>query len=39
MAGVVRRFDLGHTFRLFKQALGWTTPKSAAPTLRTGGPG
>jgi DDE superfamily endonuclease len=23
----LRRFDLEHTFRLFKQTLGWTTPK------------
>jgi hypothetical protein len=23
----LRRFDLEHTFRLFKQVLGWTTPK------------
>jgi DDE superfamily endonuclease len=27
----VRRFDLEHTFRLFKQALGWTAPKLRAP--------
>ncbi len=25
----LRRFDLEHTFRLFKQILGWTAPKSA----------
>jgi hypothetical protein len=27
----LRRFDLEHTFRLFKQTLGWTTPKIRAP--------
>jgi DDE superfamily endonuclease len=27
----LRRFDLEHTFRLFKQVLGWTTPKIRAP--------
>jgi len=27
----LRRFDLEHTFRLFKQALGWTTPKIRDP--------
>ena len=27
----LRRFDLEHTFRLFKQALGWTAPKLRAP--------
>jgi hypothetical protein len=27
----LRRFDLEHTFRLFKQALGWTTPKIRSP--------
>jgi hypothetical protein len=27
----LRRFDLEHTFRLFKQALGWTTPKLRTP--------
>jgi hypothetical protein len=26
-----RRFDLEHTFRLFKQVLGWTTPKLRDP--------
>jgi hypothetical protein len=25
----LRRFDLEHTFRLFKQTLGWTRPKAA----------
>src|SRR5215475_10665846 len=29
--GFLRRFDLEHTFRLFKQVLGWTTPKIRAP--------
>jgi hypothetical protein len=28
----LRRFDLEHTFRLFKQALGWTAPKIRNPT-------
>src|SRR5579859_1060542 len=27
----LRRFDLEHTFRLFKQALGWTAPKVRDP--------
>ena len=27
----LRRFDLEHTFRLFKQVLGWTTPKVRSP--------
>jgi hypothetical protein len=27
----LRRFDLEHTFRLFKQILGWTTPKIRDP--------
>ncbi len=27
----LRRFDLEHTFRLFKQVLGWTTPKLRNP--------
>jgi hypothetical protein len=27
----LRRFDLEHTFRLFKQTLGWTTPKVRDP--------
>ena len=27
----LRRFDLEHTFRLFKQTLGWTAPKIRAP--------
>jgi hypothetical protein len=27
----LRRFDLEHTFRLFKQTLGWTTPKIRIP--------
>ncbi|MFD0421857.1 hypothetical protein [Streptomyces parvus] len=29
--GVLRRFDLEHTFRLFKQTLGWTVPMARAP--------
>ena len=35
----LRRFDLEHTFRLFKQVLGWTAPKIRDPPPRTGGPG
>jgi DDE superfamily endonuclease len=35
----LRRFDLEHTFRLFKQVLGWTAPKFATRPPRTGGPG
>jgi hypothetical protein len=27
----LRRFDLEHTFRLFKQTLGWTVPKVRDP--------
>ncbi|MFI7133952.1 NF041680 family putative transposase [Nonomuraea sp. NPDC050153] len=27
----LRRFDLEHTFRMFKQTLGWTTPKIRNP--------
>ena len=27
----LRRFDLEHTFRLFKQTLGWTAPKIRTP--------
>ncbi|WP_017584011.1 NF041680 family putative transposase [Nocardiopsis valliformis] len=27
----LRRFDLEHTFRLFKQTLGWTTPRVRSP--------
>jgi hypothetical protein len=27
----LRRFDIEHTFRLFKQTLGWTTPKIRTP--------
>jgi DDE superfamily endonuclease len=27
----LRRFDIEHTFRLFKQTLGWTRPKLRAP--------
>ncbi|MCE0762068.1 hypothetical protein LWC35_03945 [Pseudonocardia kujensis] len=27
----LRRFDLEHTFRLFKQTLGWTAPKIRPP--------
>ncbi|GAA2881182.1 hypothetical protein GCM10010472_44080 [Pseudonocardia halophobica] len=29
--GFLRRFDLEHTFRLFKQTLGWTAPKIRTP--------
>jgi hypothetical protein len=35
----LRRFDLEHTFRLFKQSLGWTVPRSAPRTRPTAGPG
>ncbi|GAA3594030.1 hypothetical protein GCM10022295_89320 [Streptomyces osmaniensis] len=28
----LRRFDIEHTFRLFKQTLGWTSPKIRTPT-------
>jgi hypothetical protein len=35
----LRRFDLEHTFRFFKQALGWTTPKLRDPRPPTAGPG
>nr|WP_230990056.1 hypothetical protein [Rhodococcus oxybenzonivorans] len=27
----LRRFDLEHTFRFFKQTLGWTAPKLRSP--------
>jgi hypothetical protein len=27
----IRRFDIEHTFRFAKQALGWTTPKIRTP--------
>ena len=27
----LRRFDLEHTFRMFKQVLGWTSPKIRDP--------
>jgi hypothetical protein len=27
----LHRFDLEHTFRLFKQVLGWTAPKIRDP--------
>ena len=30
----LRRFDLEHTFRLFKQVLGWTIPKIRDPAGR-----
>ena len=29
--GFLRRFDIEHTFRLFKQVLGWTAPKIRDP--------
>ena len=35
----LRRFDLEHTFRLFKQVLGWTRPRSETPAAADGGPG
>src|SRR5262249_62094052 len=28
---VLRRFDLEHTFRMFKQVLGWTAPQLRDP--------
>jgi hypothetical protein len=31
VAAFLRRFDLEHTFRLFKQVLGWTAPKIRDP--------
>jgi hypothetical protein len=31
LAGALARFDLEHTFRLFKQVLGWTIPKIRNP--------
>jgi hypothetical protein len=30
-AALLRRFDLEHTFRLFKQTLGWTRPRLRTP--------
>ncbi|MFF3341320.1 hypothetical protein [Streptomyces flavidovirens] len=30
----LRRFDLEHTFRLFKQTLGWTRPQLREPESR-----
>ncbi|MCF2436756.1 hypothetical protein LV779_31930 [Streptomyces thinghirensis] len=35
----LRRFDIEHTFRLFKQTLGWTAPKIRTPKRPTDGPG
>ena len=35
----LRRFDLEHTFRLFKQASAGPSRRSATPGQRTGGPG
>jgi hypothetical protein len=35
----LRRFDLEHTFRMFKQILGWTARESAPQTRPTPGPG
>src|SRR6185437_11672173 len=35
----LRRFDIEHTFRFFKQVLGWTRPKLATPLPPNGGPG
>jgi hypothetical protein len=34
--GFLRRFDIEHTFRFFKQHLGWTTPKMALVQVETG---
>jgi hypothetical protein len=31
VAGILARFDPEHTFRLFKQVLGWTAPKIRSP--------
>ena len=31
MADVPAAFDIEHTFRLFKQTLGWTAPKVRTP--------
>lgn len=36
---LLRRFDLEHTFRLFKQTLGWIRPACAHRTRPAGGPG
>jgi hypothetical protein len=35
----LRRFDIEHTFRLFRQVLGWTAPKICDRPPLTGGPG
>jgi len=35
----LRRFDVEHTFRLFKQTLGWTKPRIRDPQRPTAGPG
>ncbi len=35
----LRRFDLEHTFRLWKQTLGWTARRSAHRRRPTAGPG
>ncbi|WP_349307463.1 hypothetical protein [Rhodococcus sp. IEGM 1307] len=35
----LRRFDIEHTFRLFKQTLGWTAPKIRNPEAADHGPG
>lgn len=35
----LRRFDIEHMFRMFKQTLGWTTPRVRDPARPTGGPG
>jgi hypothetical protein len=34
-----RRFDLEHTIRFMKQALGWTTPRVRHPEQADVGPG
>jgi hypothetical protein len=35
----LRRFDIEHTFRMLKQALGWTIPNCALPSRQIAGPG
>ncbi|WP_285442769.1 hypothetical protein [Streptomyces sp. ISL-12] len=35
----LRRFDIEHTFRLFRQTLGWTKPRLRSLKRPTGGPG
>jgi hypothetical protein len=38
-ADLARQQQSEHTFRLFKQVLGWTVPKIRDPAAGTGGPG